>query len=98
MSHKLGSGDIFFNLILYGNKLHDVDHKNFLFIGVSIIIYSIFAIMLPEPHAFLNSMVDDISKLVWLIFLFDHHITFQLFSTEGRPFSTLFAFILMEFR
>jgi len=31
-------------------------------------------------------MVDDISKLVQLIFLFGIDITFQQFSTEGRPF------------
>ena len=42
--------------------------------------------MLPDSIVFKNSMVDDISKLVWLIFLFGIDITFQQFSTEGRPF------------
>jgi len=31
-------------------------------------------------------MVDDISKLVRLIFSYGIDITFQQFSTEGRPF------------
>jgi len=73
-------------VFLYGNGLRDVDPKILLFIGVSITSYSILAKVLPEPQVSLNATVDDISKLVRLIFLFDIIITFQLFSTEGRPF------------
>ena len=73
-------------MFLYGNGLRDVDPKILLFIGVSITSYSILAKVSPEPQVSLNAMVDDISKLVQLIFLFDTYIMFQLFSTEGWLF------------
>jgi len=83
----LGQATLFLNLIsLYGNVLHDIDYKIHLFIRVSIISYSIIAIMSPDTNFLQNPMVDDTSKLFQLISLFDFGIVYWLLVTELRSF------------